>query len=131
MVTNIPGSRLSFAILILLVCAAGCDNRAERKAAAAMTHGGNSDRGKVLIANYGCGSCHNVPGVRGADANVGPPLMHMATRTYVGGVIKNTPDNLMHWIQDAPSVDPMTGMPNLHVTSADARDIASYLYTLR
>jgi cytochrome c1 len=46
----------------------------------------------------------------------------------VGGVLPNTPENLMKWIQNAPAVDPLTAMPNVGVTQMDARDIAAYLY---
>jgi hypothetical protein len=129
MVTNIPGSRFPFAILILLVGAAGCDD-ATKASSAALT-GGDPDRGGRLIATYGCGACHNIPGIHGADGVAAPPLVSIAERTYVGGVIKNTPDNMIRWILNPPGVDPMTAMPNLHVTPADARDIAGYLYTLR
>jgi len=41
------------------------------------------------------------------------------------------PPNLIRWIQDPPGVDPLTAMPKLGVSEADARDIASILYTLR
>ena len=46
-------------------------------------------------------------------------------------VLQNTPDNMIRWIQNPQGVDDKTAMPNLGVTDADARDIASYLYTLK
>jgi hypothetical protein len=55
----------------------------------------------------------------------------MASRTYIGGVLKNTPDNMMRWLQDPPGVDHQTAMPNVRVNESDARDIAAFLYTLR
>jgi cytochrome c len=104
----------------------------DRRAAVEMTGGGDPDRGLAAIDAYGCGSCHVIPGVRGAaEARVGPPLSGVGTRAYVGGVLPNTPDNLMAWLRDPPAVDPRTAMPNLRVTGPDARDIAAYLYTLR
>jgi cytochrome c1 len=108
-----------------------CENEADIQAATAMTRGGDPHRGASAIRAYGCGTCHTVPGVRGADALVGPPLTNMAERAFIGGVMKNTPENMMRWIQDPPAVDPMTAMPKLNVSEADARDIASYLYTLK
>ena len=108
----------------------GCDD-ADKRAASAMTRGGDPDRGALAIDAYGCSGCHTIPGIRGADALVGPPLTHMAERGFVSGVMKNTPDNLIRWIQDPPAVDPMTAMPKLRVKESDARDIASYLYTLK
>jgi len=38
---------------------------------------------------------------------------------------------MIRWLQDPPAVDAKTAMPNLHVSEADARDIATYLYTLQ
>jgi cytochrome c len=53
------------------------------------------------------------------------------SRSYVAGVLPNTPSNVIRWIQNPPGVDHLTAMPNLGVTDTDARDIASYLYTLK
>ena len=101
-----------------------------RKVAAEMT-GGDPDRGAAAIDAYGCASCHTIPGVPGSKARVGPPLDYMGTRSYIGGVLDNQPDNMVRWIQNPRAVDPLTAMPNLHVKESDARDIAAYLYTLR
>jgi mono/diheme cytochrome c family protein len=101
-----------------------------REAAIAMT-GGDPDAGRRAIYAYGCGACHTIPGVHGADGLVGPSLKQIGDRVYVAGVLQNTPNNLVRWVMDAPSVDPSTAMPNLHVTEREARDVACYLYTLR
>jgi len=99
--------------------------------AMALTHGGNAARGKELIRSYGCGSCHTIPRVTGAEASVGPSLQGIATRAYIAGVLPNQPENMIRWIMNPPGVDEKTAMPNLHVTARDARDIAAYLYTLQ
>src|SRR5258706_593860 len=93
--------------------------------------GGNTERGKLAIEKYGCPSCHSIPGIATARSKVGPPLDGIAERSYVAGVIPNSPDNLIRWIQNPPAVDDKTVMPNMGVTDKDARDIATYLYTLR
>jgi len=98
--------------------------------AMALTHGGDAARGKELIRSYGCGSCHTIPRVTGAEASVGPSLQGIATRAYIAGVLPNQPENMIRWIMNPPGVDDKTAMPNLHVTATDARDIAAYLYTL-
>jgi cytochrome c2 len=103
---------------------------AEAREAAAMT-GGDPARGPALMRKYGCQSCHTVPGVAGADGLVGPPLAGIASRSYIAGVLPNAPDNMLRWIRDPKSVDPLTAMPNTGVTPSDARHIAAYLYTLR
>ena len=49
----------------------------------------------------------------------------------LGGVVQNSPDKLIRWIQNAPPLSPKTAMPDLEIPEQQARDIASYLYTLR
>ena len=88
-------------------------------------------RGARAIRTYGCGSCHSIPGVRGADGMVGPPLTAWSQRTVIAGYVPNTPEQLVHWIVMPQSVAPGNAMPNLGVTDGDARDIAAYLYSLR
>lgn len=92
---------------------------------------GDARRGKEKIAYYGCGSCHTIPGVIGAQGLVGPPLTGIGNRVYLAGVLLNNSSNMALWIQNPQSVDQLTVMPNLHVTASDASDIASYLLTLR
>ncbi len=113
-------------VILALTFAAGCERASRNLADLA---GGDPHRGEVAIRTYGCGSCHTIPGIRGANGQVGPPLTGIAERVYVGGVITNTPENLVRWIQNPPSIDPKTAMPNVGVTYRDAVDIAGYLYS--
>lgn len=97
--------------------------------AATLTRG-NPHAGKEKIRSNGCGTCHTIPGVRGANGHVGPPLAGIGSRMYIAGLLSNSPANLVRWIRDPPSVDSLTAMPNVGLTEQDARDIAAYLYTL-
>jgi cytochrome c1 len=99
----------------------------QRKEAIAQT-GGNPDRAPALMARYGCVNCHNVPGLDAPTGNVGPDLTGIARRAYIAGVIANTPDNLVRWIVNPPSIDPRTAMPVTGITPTEARDVAAYLY---
>lgn len=119
--------RHGWAILLFVFVAAGCDDT--RKNAISMT-GGDPDKGREKFVQFGCGACHTAPGVSQANAVVGPPLNQMGSRVYIGGVLKNTPENMMRWIQDPPSFSPRTAMPNLHVGDEDAKNITCFLYTL-
>lgn len=92
---------------------------------------GNPRAGLRAISQYMCATCHTIPGVSGADKNVGPPLNGIATRRYIGGVLRNTPQNMVRWLLDPQQVDPQSAMPNLRLREQDARDIAAYLYTLK
>ena len=78
---------------------------------------------------YGCTSCHEVAGIRGADGVVGPPLTGIGRRMYVAGMLENTPANLMRWIRDPQSIDSLTAMPDVGVSARDAQHIAAYLYS--
>lgn len=92
--------------------------------------GGNVQRGKAALEHYECGVCHVIPGVRGARGLVGPPLSSYRRHVYVAGKFPNSPEVLVRWIQDPPALAPLTAMPNVGVSEAQARDIAAYLYTL-
>ncbi len=123
-----------FAVAWLLATAAllgGCKDPSLAAREAAAVTGGKPDRGKKLIRNYGCGSCHTIPGVPGATASVGPSLEGIASRSYVAGRLTNTPANLMRWIRTPHAVDPLTAMPDLGLSEPDARDVTAYLETLR
>lgn len=93
--------------------------------------GGDARRGVHVIEDYGCGSCHTIPGVRDAKGLVGPPLLWWSRRTFIAGEIPNTPENLVRWIRAPQSVEAATAMPALGLSEQQARDAAAYLYTLR
>jgi len=94
---------------------------------AAQVPGGNPERGARLITTYGCGSCHTVAGVRGADGMVGPPLTDVGKRTYLAGELPTGAQTMQRWIRSPQSVEPGTAMPDLGVTAQDARDLAAFL----
>ena len=93
--------------------------------------GGDPDRGRELVAVYGCGGCHSIPGVPGATGAVGPPLGGFGDRSFIAGALPNEPAALVRWIRSPQSVEPGTVMPDLGVGEPQARHIAAYLYTLR
>lgn len=93
--------------------------------------GGDAERGHAAVLRYGCAACHTIPGVPSYGANVGPPLSSLSKRSYLAGVLPNTPGNMVRWLRDPAQVDPRTAMPSLGVTEADAADIAAYLYAAR
>jgi cytochrome c2 len=109
----------------------GCSSGATIATAAAELTGGDPDRGPAAIRKYGCDSCHTIPGVATAHSLVGPPLTAIGARSYLGGEVVNTPDNMQLWIRHPRDIEPRTAMPDTGVTEADGRDIAAYLYTLR
>jgi cytochrome c1 len=116
-------------IALIALFTLACHSDVERTAR--QLTGGTPARGREAIDRYGCGACHEVPGVRGANGLIGPPLNNIGDRMYLAGQLPNTPDNMMRWIREPQSVEKGSAMPDMNVTEADARDIAAYLYTLR
>lgn len=92
--------------------------------------GADPERGKDAVRRYGCAACHAIPGIAHHGSNVGPPLHKVGRRSYIGGVLPNTPEQMVRWLHDPPHVDPRTAMPALGISTTEARDIAAYLYTL-
>jgi cytochrome c len=101
-----------------------------RRVEAPLVAGGDADRGRLAIRAYGCGTCHTIPGVRGARGLVGPSLAETGQHVYIAGVLPNDPENLVRWIRNPPALDPLTAMPALGVNEQDARDMAEYIYQL-
>lgn len=92
--------------------------------------GGDAERGAAVIREKGCGACHTIPGIDGADGTVGPPLSAWAERAYIAGALPNAPSELIDWLLAPHAVEPATAMPDLDLSEQQARDTAAYLYTL-
>ncbi len=122
---------LFFATLLLLAGCSRYENYVGYRNPSGVTNGGDPQAGKDAIRNYGCNTCHTIPGVRDAVGVVGPSLSHWANRNLIAGKLPNTPENLMLWIQQPHKTDPHTAMPDMNVTEADARNISAYLYSLK
>jgi cytochrome c2 len=120
--------RLSLVTAAIMLASCGED---PKFTADELVPGGDAARGRALIVQFGCPSCHTIPGVKGADGVVGPPLTKVALRTYLAGRIANTPENMARWIANPKSVDDKTAMPVTGVSPEEARHIVRYLYTLR
>ena len=132
------GGALDSVKLILVIGAAvfftvfqACSNNSETEHAASEMTGGDVAHGRAIIREQGCASCHTIPGIRGAQANVGPSLEKIGGRTYIAGVLENNPENMVRWLENPPGVDDKTAMPNLGLSQQDARDVATYLYILK
>jgi len=91
---------------------------------------GALERGQLALSQYACSACHTIPGVTGSNPNVGPPLAGMAGRRLIAGRLANTPDNMVQWLRNPRIIKPDTAMPDMGVTEAHARDMATYLATL-
>ncbi|WP_245566131.1 c-type cytochrome [Stappia stellulata] len=91
---------------------------------------GDPARGADLIADFGCGACHAIPGVVRARGTVGPDLRGFRDRSYIAGILPNRPGNLVDWLQSPPRHSPKTVMPDMGVSENEARHMAAYLYMM-
>ncbi len=87
--------------------------------------------GQAAFLQAGCATCHVITSLRGADGLVGPPLDRIASRTYLAGMLTNTPGNMHHWVKNPSQVNPATAMPDLHLSDDEVSSIVAYLLTLR
>ncbi len=126
------GARLFAALCgtVVALALAGCGDNPQASASPFAIRG-NAQRGKQLIRQFGCGSCHMIPGVDNADSLVGPPLISWRKRIYIAGLLRNTPDNLERWIRHPQAIVPNNAMPDMGISDEQSQDIAAYLYTLR
>jgi mono/diheme cytochrome c family protein len=123
------GAVRAAAAVLALVALGAC--RGEQPKAYRVGTGGDPVRGRDVIAVKNCGSCHTIPGIPGARGVVAAPLTAFGLRSFVAGVLPNTPENLVVFIREPRRVEPRGAMPALGLDDRDARDVAAYLYTLR
>lgn len=119
-------TRQATILLPLVLCACQPD-----RPYAPAGQGGDPRRGQVLLAQFQCGSCHHIPDVEAARGKAAPSLAEFALRSYIAGRWPNEQANLVRWISAPHSMDPSTMMPDMGVSTDDARHMAAYLYTLK
>lgn len=87
-------------------------------------------RGRDLLVQYRCGTCHTIPGVPGSRGEVAQPLTAWRHRSYIAGRLPNRPDVLQRWIVSPQSLVPGTMMPRMGVSPPEAQAMAAYLFAL-
>lgn len=122
---------LYWAVLTSAIVAVGCGSEAPESKALKAGSAQSVLRGKTLISQYQCGSCHTIPGVSDARGLTAVSLEGFGRRSYIGGRIPNQPSALSAWLVDPHSQAPSATMPYLAVSPADAMDMANYLGTLQ
>ena len=87
-------------------------------------------RGRELLVQYRCGSCHTIPGVPASRGQVAQTLEGWRHRSYIAGRVPNRPELLARWLVAPQSLVPGTAMPSMGVSPDHARAMAAYLYSL-
>lgn len=113
--------------LLVLLSACGSDHD---RGALQIPETADIDGGKRIMELYGCGTCHRIPGIAGANGRVGPSLDGFARQLYIAGAVPNNLENLVQWLMDPQSIEPGTIMPDFGLEEAGATNIAAYLATL-
>lgn len=108
--------------------AASWSSQARTERIARTMTGGHPERAPEIMRRYGCSSCHTIPGIPGADGQVGPQLSGLLHRVYIGGGATNSPDQLVRFIVMPQQLSPRSAMPATGISEAEARDVAAYLY---
>ena len=116
-------------VLALLLATVGCDGG---RPLAAQTAGSEQqiERGRVLLAQYQCGSCHAIPGVADARGRQAGTLEAFSARSYIAGRLPNELPVLAAWIADPRALVPTTSMPAMGASAGDALAMAAYLDAL-
>jgi cytochrome c oxidase subunit 2 len=84
--------------------------------------------GEKLFTAKGCIACHSLTAVNAPKGMVGPNLANVGARSYIAaGTLKNTDENLAHWIRDPQGIKTGVLMPNLGVSEPDSRALAAFL----
>jgi cytochrome c oxidase subunit 2 len=74
-----------------------------------------------------CGGCHTVRGTPAKGAHA-PDLTHlMSRRKIAAGLILNTPDNVMNWVEHAQDLKPGARMPAFNLTKDQRAALRAYL----
>ena len=84
--------------------------------------------GEKLFQAKGCVACHSLNAFEAPKGMIGPNLANVGARTYIAaGTLKNTDDNLAHWIRDPQGIKKGVLMPNLGINVEDSKMLAAYL----
>lgn len=132
-----PAQRwVAFPLIAILLIAGGAygvwsmvDARQQTVESAKTLTAGEPANGALLVRRFGCGGCHIISGVPGADGKVGPSLEKLRERVFIAGRLRNSGDNLIDWILRPQDFDAHAAMPPTGITASEARDVAAYLYT--
>jgi cytochrome c oxidase subunit 2 len=86
--------------------------------------------GQRVFEGQACVNCHTVKGTM-ANGRYGPDLTHLMSRDTIGsGILPNTQENLLRWINDPNDFKPGCLMPAMHLNDEQNRQITAYLLTL-
>ncbi len=107
-----------------------CRGRARAPLVATLL-GDDAHTGQQVFEQQACVNCHTIKGTM-ANGRYGPDLTHLMSRDTIGsGIVPNTRENLLRWINDPNDFKPGCLMPAMHLTDQQNAQITAYLLTLQ
>ncbi|MFL5921442.1 MAG: cytochrome c oxidase subunit II [Gaiellaceae bacterium] len=98
---------------------------------AGSSSGAEAGRGRDEFLNGECSTCHTIRGTS-ADANVGPDLTHVESRSTLAALtLPNDREHLREWIRDPQHFKPGSDMPSLALSGSQLDSLVAYLESLR
>jgi cytochrome c oxidase subunit 2 len=90
-------------------------------------------QGLEVFTAQGCGACHRIDGVAGADGRLGPDLTRVGARQSIAaGLLPGGVGNLAAWIASSQHLKPGNKMPSYdRLTGEDLRAVSAYLESLK
>lgn len=98
---------------------------------AVTANAGTANHTRDIFQQYSCLNCHSINGIS-TNGTAGPDLTHLGGRqTLGGGVIDNTRDNLVRWLENPQAVKPGCLMPNFNLTQQQAAHLADFFEAIK
>jgi cytochrome c oxidase subunit 2 len=89
-----------------------------------------AQQGKQVFSASACVGCHTIKGV--AAGQIGPDLTHFGSRkTFAGGMMAVTPENVAKWVEKPEHMKPGSRMPDLGMSGDQGKALAAYLLSLK
>jgi cytochrome c oxidase subunit 2 len=90
-------------------------------------------RGLDVFTAQGCGACHRIDGVAGADGRLGPDLTRIGARQSIAaGLLPGGVGNIAAWIASSQHLKPGNRMPSYdRLTGEELRAVSAYLESLK
>jgi cytochrome c oxidase subunit 2 len=82
--------------------------------------------GEDIFLSASCAGCHTVRGTS-ATGDLGPDLTHLSSRAAIGGVLPNTPANLLGFIANPQRAKPGVTMPPSELSEPELQAVVDYL----
>lgn len=103
----------------------------QRQAQSPPEPSGVAAEGARVFQSKKCADCHAVSATDTVVSRKGPNLAHLAARQSLGGILRNTPDNLALWLTNPQAAKPGNRMPDTALSADERSALLAYLESLQ